>query len=44
MPRWKIIDGSEDPIMDLTVMFRGDSVPEGFTKVCPSYLLGRTAR
>ncbi|KAL4154863.1 hypothetical protein PRNP1_006977 [Phytophthora ramorum] len=32
-PRWKIIDGNEDPIMDLTVMFRGDSVPVGFTKL-----------
>ncbi|KAG7384054.1 hypothetical protein PHYPSEUDO_003024 [Phytophthora pseudosyringae] len=33
MPRWKIIDGSEDPIMDMTVIFRGDTVPEGFTKL-----------
>ncbi|KAE9344389.1 hypothetical protein PF008_g9243 [Phytophthora fragariae] len=33
MPRWKIIDGNEDPITDLTVIFRGDSVPDGFTKL-----------
>ncbi|KAF1782177.1 MABP domain [Phytophthora cactorum] len=33
MPRWKIIDGNEAPITDITVIFRGDSVPEGFTKV-----------
>ncbi|KAF1790472.1 Sec7 domain, alpha orthogonal bundle [Phytophthora cactorum] len=33
MPRWKIIDGNEGPITDITVIFRGDSVPEGFTKL-----------
>ncbi|EEY64177.1 uncharacterized protein PITG_02714 [Phytophthora infestans T30-4] len=33
MPRWKIIDGNEGPITDITVNFRGDSVPEGFTKL-----------
>ncbi|POM78082.1 Hypothetical protein PHPALM_4435, partial [Phytophthora palmivora] len=33
MPRWKIIHGNEDPITDITVIFRGDSVPEGFTKL-----------
>ncbi|KAG2796228.1 hypothetical protein PC129_g22140 [Phytophthora cactorum] len=33
MPRWKIIDGNEAPITDITVIFRGDSVPEGFTKL-----------
>ncbi|ETL81061.1 hypothetical protein L917_18528 [Phytophthora nicotianae] len=32
-PRWKIIDGNEGPITDITVNFRGDSVPEGFTKL-----------
>ncbi|KAL7687226.1 putative Sec7 domain, pleckstrin domain, PH-like domain superfamily, MABP domain-containing protein [Plasmopara halstedii] len=32
-PRWKVIDGNEDPLMDLIVMFRGDSLPEGFTKL-----------
>eukprot|EP00644_Phytophthora_capsici_P011122 jgi/Phyca11/110523/e_gw1.18.496.1 len=29
VPRWKIIDGNEEPITDLTVIFRGDYVPEG---------------
>ncbi|OWZ20606.1 Brefeldin A-inhibited guanine nucleotide-exchange protein [Phytophthora megakarya] len=33
MPRWKIIDANEDPIMNITVIFRGDSVPEGFLKL-----------
>lgn len=32
-PRWRIIDGNEDPITDITVIFRGDTVPEGFTKL-----------
>ncbi|KAL3674688.1 hypothetical protein V7S43_000628 [Phytophthora oleae] len=26
IPRWKIIDGNEDPITDITVIFRGDSL------------------
>ncbi|RLN72204.1 hypothetical protein BBJ28_00013882 [Nothophytophthora sp. Chile5] len=33
IPRWKTIDGNEDPITDLTVMFSGDAIPAGFTKV-----------
>ncbi|KAG6572886.1 Brefeldin A-inhibited guanine nucleotide-exchange protein [Phytophthora cinnamomi] len=33
MPRWKIIDGNEEPITDLTVIFRGDPVPDGFLKL-----------
>ncbi|KAG1711570.1 hypothetical protein DVH05_008819 [Phytophthora capsici] len=33
VPRWKIIDGNEEPITDLTVIFRGDYVPEGFSKL-----------
>ncbi|KAF1788031.1 hypothetical protein GQ600_2704 [Phytophthora cactorum] len=32
MPRWKIIDGNEAPITDITVIFRGDSVPEGLPR------------
>lgn len=32
-PRWRHVDVDEPAITDLTVIFTGDPVPDGYTKV-----------